>query len=211
VVLFFFISRDRTNLDMDSAGFYVQGGFFEGFTQGWVGVAGAGDVFGTGAEGHGGRGFGDEVAGARADDVDAEDAVVLGVGEDFDFAVGVSQGAGAAVGEEGECAFFVRSVCLFELVFGFADGGDFRVCVGDAGNGVVVDMAVAGDDLFDAGDAFFFGFMGEHGAGNDVANGVEAGHVGGEMFVDFDAAALVGFDGDLAEAELVGVGDATDG
>ena len=61
-----------------------------------MGVAGAGDVLGRGAEFHGDRGFGDHGPGVGPEDVHAEHAVGLGVGEDFDKAFGREIGAGAA-------------------------------------------------------------------------------------------------------------------
>ena len=68
-----------------------------------------------------GDGFGDHVAGAGADDVDAEHAVGLGVGEDLDDAFGLVHGLGAAVGEEGEFADLVGDARCLELLFGEAD------------------------------------------------------------------------------------------
>ena len=46
--------------------------------------------------------------------------------------------------------------------------------VDDAGDRVVVDVAVAGDDALDAGDAFFLGLVREHRARDHVADGVDA-------------------------------------
>jgi hypothetical protein len=57
-----------------------QGGFAEGFGKGRVGVADVGQVLGAGPELHRGGGFGDQIAGVRAEDVDAQDAIGAGVG-----------------------------------------------------------------------------------------------------------------------------------
>ena len=54
-----------------------------------VGVAGARDVLRGGAEFHRDGGFRDHVAGVGADDVHAEHAVGLGVGQDLHEAVGL--------------------------------------------------------------------------------------------------------------------------
>ncbi len=64
---------------MNRAAVDGEGRFFEGLGERRMGVAGAGDVFAGCAELHGGGGFGDQVAGARAEDVHAEHAVGLGV------------------------------------------------------------------------------------------------------------------------------------
>ena len=65
-------------------------------------VAGARDVFRRGAELHRHRRLRDHVAGIGAEDVHAEHAVGLGVGEDLHEAVGLLVGLGAAVGGERE-------------------------------------------------------------------------------------------------------------
>ena len=78
------------------------------------------------------------------------------------------------------------------------------------GNDVVVHVpGLAGDDLGD-GDAFVLRLVGEHRAGDDVADGVDAGDVGGVMPVDDDAAAIIARDPDAVEAEPFGVGNPSD-
>ncbi len=81
--------------DVDGAAIDGERGFLDRFVQGRVGVAGAGDVLGRGAELHRERRLGDHRAGVGADDVDAEHAVARGIGEDLDEALGVAVGAGA--------------------------------------------------------------------------------------------------------------------
>lgn len=55
----------------------------------------------------------------------------------------------------------------------------------DARDGVVVDVAVAFGDVFDAGDGFFFGFVREHGAEGAVADDADVGEFGPVLFVDY--------------------------
>ena len=57
--------------------------FLDRFGQCRMRMAGARDVFGRRPEFHGDGGLGDHVAGVGADDVHAEHAVGLGVGENF--------------------------------------------------------------------------------------------------------------------------------
>ena len=64
----------------------------------------------------------DHVAGAGAENVHAEHAVGLGVGEDFHKAFGVAHRPGAAVGGEGEFADLIVDAVRLELLFGLADG-----------------------------------------------------------------------------------------
>ena len=82
--------------------------------------------------------------------------------------------------------------------------------VDDAGDGAVVDVAVTRFDVFCCGDAFFFGFVGEHGAKSYVADTADVG-VGGAVFrVDDDTAFFVGFNAYGFEVEVFGVGSTAD-
>src|SRR4051812_4604629 len=101
-----------------------------------MGVVGAGDVFGGGFELHGDDGLGDHVGGVGAKDVDAEDAVGLGVGDDLDLSDGFVHALGAAVGGEGELADLDLVAGLEGVLLGVADGGELGVGVDDAGDGV---------------------------------------------------------------------------
>src|ERR1700722_3514580 len=94
-----------------------------------MGVAGAGDVLGRGAEFHGDGGLADHVAGVGAENVHAEHAVGLGVGQDFDEAVGGQVDLGAGIGGERKLPGIIGNAGRFQLFLGFADGGDFRVGV----------------------------------------------------------------------------------
>lgn len=170
-----------------------------------MGVAGAGDVFAAGAEFYGHCEFGDDCAGVGAYDVRAEDFIGGGVGEDFDEAFGFIHCAGAAVGGEGEFADLVLDVGFFEFFFAFADGCGFGPCVDDAGDGVVIDVAGLACHDFGADYAFVFGFVGQHWAGDDVADGVDAGDVGLEVIVDCHAFAFIEFDANCFQPQTFGI------
>ena len=88
---------------------------------GRVGVAGAREVLGRAAELHQHRRLVDHLAGAGADDVDAEHAVGRLVGEDLHEAVGVVHGAGAGIGGEGEFADAILDAGLLQLLLAAAD------------------------------------------------------------------------------------------
>src|SRR5580704_4342544 len=105
-----------------------------------MGVAGAGDVLGRGAEFHGDRRLADHVAGVGAENVHAEHAVGFGVGQDFHKTFGGQVHLGAGIGGEGEFSDVVADVGGLELLLGFADGGDFRIGVNDVRDDVVVHM-----------------------------------------------------------------------
>ena len=67
----------QTGSEVDRPAIDGEGGFLHRFRQRRVGVAAAGDVFAASTERDGRGAFGDQFAGVRADDVDAEDAVGL--------------------------------------------------------------------------------------------------------------------------------------
>ena len=104
----------------------------------------------------------------------------------------------------------LTSPCLLRLLLGEADAGDLGHGVDDRRDHVVVhDAGLAGDVLGD-GDALVLGLVGEHRAGDDVADRPDARHLGAEIVVGLDLAALVGLKPGLVEREAVGVGLAAD-
>lgn len=84
-----------------------------------------------------------------------------------------------------ESARFIFNALFFYLCLVLPDPGDFWMGIHDAGDGVVVDVAVAFGDVFDAGDSFFFGFVREHGAEGAVADYADVGQFGPVLFVDY--------------------------
>ena len=111
---------------------------------------------------------------------------------------------------KGKAAHRVVDVGLFQRFLGEADGGGLRRGVDDAGDRLVIHVpAPAGNDLGN-GDAFFLGLVGEHGACDHVADGVDAGCGGLEALVHRDAALAVQFDANALETEALRVGPAAD-
>jgi hypothetical protein len=97
-----------------------------------------------------------------ADDMHAEHAIGLGIGQDLHEAIGLLVGLGAAVRRERELADLVGDAGGLQLLLGLADGGDFRLRVDDARNDVVVHVAgLAGED-FGNRDALVLGLVREH-------------------------------------------------
>src|SRR5213080_1831500 len=76
-----------TSSGVDRALVYREGGFFHDLRERGVAVEAAGEVFATGGEFDGDDGFGDQVRGVRAEDVDAEEAIGFGIADDFDKAI----------------------------------------------------------------------------------------------------------------------------
>ena len=154
--------------------------------------------------------LGDHLARIRPDNMNPQNPIRLGVGVELDEAVGVEGGLGARVGAEGETAGLELDAGRFQLGFVLADPGDFGVRVHDAGDGAVVDVAVAFLDVFDRGDGFLLGFVREHGAEGAVADDADVGEFGPVLLVDDEPAFVVDFEADVFEAEACGVGSAAD-
>ena len=142
--------------------------------------------------------------------MDAEHTVGFGIGDDLYKAVCVAVGLGAAVGHHREFADLDLALCLC-LFLGQADAGDFRIGVDDAGNDVMVHNAGKARDEFGGGNALVFRLVREHRAGDDVANGVDAGDAGLEIMADFDLATSVDSQARLVEGEAFGIGLAANG
>ena len=185
-------------------------GFFEGFGEGRVSVAGAGEIGRCGAHFEGEGRFGNEFAGVGGDDMDAEEGSCFGIGDHLDEAEIVSSAAGAGVGFEGKLAGFDGEPHGFGFRFGEANGSHFRVCVDDAGDGNILDMGRLTGDNFCYGHSLFGGFMGQHRAVYDVSDGIDVGMGGAEVVVDLDESPLIGGDRESFKAEALGVGTSSD-
>lgn len=108
----------------------------------------------------------------RSDQMCAEYSVGGFVGEHFDEAVRVVVGLGARIGHEREFAHFVFDAFGLQCFLGLADPGHLRVGVHNAWHAIVVDVHVAAFHALDADDALVLGFVGQHRAVDDVADGI---------------------------------------
>src|SRR5487761_400078 len=109
--------------DMDGMAIDRERRFLDRFLERGVSMNGTRDVLGGRGEFHGQRSLGDHRAGVRADDMDAEDAIAAGIGENFDKAFGESVGASARIGRERELAGLVGDARLLQLFLRSADRG----------------------------------------------------------------------------------------
>ena len=71
-----------------------------------------------------------------------------------------------------------------QLLLGLADRGDFRAGIDDAGNDVVIHMPRLAGQHFGQRHAFILGLVRQHRAADDIADGIDAGHIGFEMLAD---------------------------
>ena len=196
---------------MDGLAVGGHGSLLESLGESGVSVRGASNVLGRRTVLESESALGDHLTGVRADDVHTEDTVGLGVSEELDETVGVGVGLGAGVRAEGEGADLVLDAGLLELGLVLADPGDLGVGVHDAGDGAVVDVAVVLGDVLDGGNGLLLSLVGKHGAECAVTDDTDVRDLGAVLLVDHEAAAVVGLETDVLEAETGGVGATANG
>ena len=133
--------RAFQTLHMDRAFGHRHRGFLDGFGARRMRVAGARKIFGRAAEFHQHRRLVDHLAGFAADDVNAEHAIGLGIGENFHETISGLIDLRAAVGSERKLANVVGDAGLFQFFFGFAERSDFRRRIDHTRNHIVIHMA----------------------------------------------------------------------
>ena len=95
-------------------------------------------------------------------------------------------------------------------LLGEADRSDLREAIGAAGDEQLVHrMRMQALDRLDADHAFMLGLVREHRRPRDVADGVDAGHIGPAHAVDHDGAAI-GLHAELFETEILDIADDAD-
>ncbi len=177
----------------------------DAFAQRRVRVDGLADIDGVGAHLDGQADFADHVAGARADDGAADDAMGFRVEDQLGEAVVGAVGDGATGGCPGELGDFDLAPGLLRLCFGQADPGDFGMCVGDAGDHAGVEVGLLACGNLGSDVRFMDGLVRQHGLADDVADGEDVRHVGAHLAVDRDEAALIDGHARLVGADLLAV------
>src|SRR6185437_8437756 len=90
------------------------------------------------------------------------------------------------------------------------NGRHLRLAIGAARNQVLVHgVGVQPLDGLDADDALMLRLVGQHRRPRDIADGIDAGHIGFAVAIDHDAAAI-GFDAELLKSEILDIADNTD-
>ena len=136
----------------------------------------------------------------RADDVNAQYTIRLGISNELDHAVRLEIRLGARIGGEGEGARLVFDAGGLDFGFVLPDPRHFGMRVHDGRDGAVVDVAVAFGDVFDGRDGFFFRFVRQHGPEGAVADDADVWELGAVFLVDYQAAFFVGFEPNVFEA-----------
>jgi hypothetical protein len=135
--------------------------------------------------------------------VRAQNFVGFSVGNELYHPFDIFVGNGTAISTKRKLPNSHLHPFFFRLIFGNADAGQLRVGVNDAWDRVVIYVAgFSGNDL-NAGNAFIFGLVREHRAGNDVANGVDSFDIRPKMLVDLDPFSLIKFDPNFFCAETL--------
>ena len=152
----------------------------------------------------------DELGDFGADHVGAEQLAGLLVEDHLDQALVLAERDRLAVADEGEAADADLDLLLLGRLLGQADRRDLRRAIGAAGNEPLVDrMRIEPLDRLDADDAFVLGLVREQRRAGDVADGIDAGHVGLADAVDDDCAAL-GLHAERFQAEILDIADDAD-
>ena len=152
----------------------------------------------------------DQFGDLRADHVRAEQLAGLLVEDHLDQALVLAERDRLAVADERKTPDADFAAALFRFRFGQTDRGDLRVAIGAAGNEVLVHrVRMQALDRLDADHALMLGLVRQHRRAGDVADGVDAGHVGLAVAVDHHAAAI-GLDAEFFQPEVFDIADDAD-
>src|ERR1043166_9063669 len=144
------------------------------------------------------------------DHVRADERTGLLVEDDFDQPLVLAHRDRLAVADEGKAPDPHVDLLFLGGRLGQAHRGDLRLAIGAAGDHELVHgMRVETLDRLDAYNPFVLGLVREHGRAGDVADGVDARHVGATMAVDHDGAA-VGLYPELLQSQVLDVADHAD-
>src|SRR3954447_2524720 len=116
-------------LEVDGLGVGGHGSLLEGLGEGRVSVTCAGNVLAGGTVLNGKGSLSDHLTGTGSDDVDTENAVGLGIGDELDNTLSVEVGLGTGVGAEGEGTDAVLDTGSLDLGLVLANPGDLGVGV----------------------------------------------------------------------------------
>jgi len=162
------------------------------FGQAWMCVNRTLQVLGACRELHCEHRLGNKFARHWADDVNAEDFVVVFRRDNFYHAGRLFHRFGPATGGKREGACLVWSATCPNFLFGLADPGNLGRSVDNGRNHVVIDLRDFTGDQVRCHNAFFGALVRQHWSPDAIANGEDTFDTGTALFVDLDKAAFVG-------------------
>ncbi len=146
-----------------------------------------------------------------ADHVRAEQLAGFLVEDHLDQTLVFAERNRLAVADERETADTDFVTAFLGLRFGQADGRDLRLAISAARDQVLLHrMRMQALDRLDTDHAFMLRLVRQHRRACNVADGIDAGHIGLAMTVDHHTAA-VGLDAELLQPEALDVADHADG
>lgn len=161
----------------------------------------------------------DKVGGVNTNDVDGNDLAGVLIVQNLGNAGSLSLGQGLGVGTERSLGLAKGPALLLgalnALLLGGSDHGNLGMGEAGGGDGVVVDLVSAADNVLDSADTLGGGGVGKHHLSVGIADAVDVGDdltvlgLGKDLhlLVDGDEA-TVGLDAHVLEAHVGGVGDA---
>ena len=145
--------------------------------------------------------LGNHLAGVGPDNVDAQDTVRLGIGQELDHAVGIKIGLGARIGGKGKRADFVLDTLLLEFLLVLSHPGNLGVAISDTWNAAIINMTVALGDELDGSHSLFFSLVCQHGAESAVADHADVGVLGAVFLVNDQASTVVRLQTNVLQTE----------
>ena len=164
----------------------------------------------------------DKIGGVNTNDVDGNDLSGVLIVQNLGNTGALSLGQGLGVSPERSLGLAKGPALLLgafdALLLGGSDHGNLGMGEAGGGDGVMVDLVSAADDVLDGADALGRGGVGKHHLSVGIADAVDVGDdltvlgLGEDLhlLVDGDEA-TVGLDAHILEAHVGGVGDAAGG
>ena len=124
----------------------------------------------------------------------SKNAVGFLVREYLDHALKVTSCASAGIGGEGEDSFVELNTGCNKLLFGLPDGGNFRMCVDNSRDGIIVHVTSESSDVLHASYTLLLSLVCEHRTIDSIADSKNRWILCLKVAVDDDTPLLVHFD-----------------
>ena len=166
-------------------------------------MATACDILTAGPKLHRNRSLSDQIASPISDDVNPQDPIGLGVGQNLDATLGFPQGPCSSIGAIVTDPLLISHGGLFELLLSLTHRRNLWMCVNNRRNAIVVEVSVDPLHELDAHDSLLHGFVSQHRPTDDVANGKDSRHLGLVAPVDRDESPFVGLDAHILQTDVL--------